>query len=106
MEINFTSIIEKSIKDLIKGKRGDQIANLYHKYWNPINFAIIGVIGILIYLICSPFQVLLGTTLGGALAVFIAWFWIWINSVGPYGYMWGFKAKEKKEKIIKTERLV
>lgn len=97
MEINFTNMIEKTLKDLIKGNRGEQAARLYRKYWNPINFAIVGAVGLLIYfLIGGAFQNLFGW-FGNTLSLAITWFWIWVNSVGPYGYLWGFKKKEKKQ---------
>lgn len=107
MEINITNIIEKTIKDLIKGTRGEQIAKLYRKNWNIANYAIIAGIGVLInYVVQAPLQGTFHWMIANALGIFTAFLWNWINSVGPFGYMWGFGKKGKRyanEPKVKTK---
>ena|SRR5208282_3603054 len=98
MELNFTSMIEKGINSLIKGPRGVQIANLYNKYSNQTNFAIVCIIGLLLYYISNPIFYHGFGWIGSGISLFIAWIWTYVMSVGSLGYMWGFKPKPTKNK--------
>lgn len=103
MEINIPKMIEKTLKDLIGGQKGVQIAKLYQKYWNPINFTIIGLIGVAIYyIIAGIFQVLLGW-FGDLLSIGIAGFCVWSMCLGPFCHWWGFKKQTDDLKILVTE---
>lgn len=73
-----------------------KLDRLYEKLWNPVNYAIVGGIGMGInYLIWA-------LTIGGMpwylsnfVAILCAWSWNWANSVGPLGYLWGFEKREQ-----------
>lgn len=96
MEINIPGMIEKTLKDLIGGQRGTQIARLYRKFWNPINFAIIGLIGVAVYYVTfGIFQALLGW-FGSLLSIGIAGCLVWSMSLGPLCHLWGFKKQDTK----------
>jgi len=89
--------------DLIKSiggkKYGKDLATLYVKFWNPINYALIGGIGVLInYLVWLLFVSFGGLPwfLINAIAIITAWSWNWANSVGPLGWVWGFRERKKK----------
>lgn len=92
-------LIINLVKTVGGRKYGDDLAEFYMKLWNPINYALIGGIGVIInYLVW-----LLLIKLGGlpwffinGLAIIIAWSWNWANSVGPLGWAWGFKQRRKK----------
>lgn len=88
--MDITTEIEKTIKSMFKGPRGDQVANLYHKYSSLINFTIIYGIGILL----NTFLVNLNSFLG----IIIALVWTWVMTVGPLGHLWGFKPTPEKKK--------
>lgn len=102
MEINVQKIIEKiffaignEVGKLFKKQYfGEKAVNLYKKYWNPVNYAIIGGIGVGInYLVFSVFINMFAWWFTDMFAIASAWLWNWSMSVGPLGYMWGFKTK-------------
>jgi len=67
---------------------------VYEKLWNPINYACVGGIGVLInYLIFAMLISLFPWWITNAIAILVAWSWNWGMSVGPLGYLWGFKKK-------------
>lgn len=78
-----TKIVEDTINSLA-GSRGLQAVRLYRKYGNPVNFAIVCVIGVVFYFVLSNLAL-------GFLGLGVGWFWVWLNSVGPFGHWWGFK---------------
>jgi len=70
---------------------------IYERLWNPMNYAIIGGIGVVInYLVWLLLQPMFVWWVTNALAILIAWTWNWSNSVGPLGFLWGFKEKGEK----------
>ena len=81
----------------IGGKKyGEDLANLYAKFWNPINYALIGGFGVIInYLVWLLFVSSSGLPwfFINAIAIIMAWSWNWANSVGPLGWLWGFKKR-------------
>ena len=91
--MSITNQIEKTISATIKGTRGAQIANLYHKYAMLINSMIVCAIGLWLYIIIS---LLLGS-LGFIFGFIVAWMWIYINIVGPLAHFWGFDTQKQKE---------
>jgi len=102
MEFNFTQLIEKTLKNFIGGKRGEQISKIYMAYWNPINYAIVGGIGVLLnYLIWATLNNAFDWWITNAMAIIVTWGWNWIMSVGPLGYMWGFKTQKNVSKQSK-----
>lgn len=101
MKVDITQIIEKTLRDMIKGKWGNTLANIYQKYWNPANFVIIGLIGVLLnYFITNIFHDFFGNVLG----IIAMLGWIWLMSVGPLGYIWGFGKKEKKDSKVDLQK--
>jgi hypothetical protein len=94
---NFTPIMQLIFKGLWKIPYfGEALTKIYVKAWNPINYAIIGGIGVLINM------ALLGSTLpympwfiSNIIAIGCAWLWNWINAVGPLCHHWGFKRQDK-----------
>jgi len=80
-------------------KYGPNLANLYLQFWNPINYALIGGVGIIINYLVWLLFVSFGSLpwfFINALAIITAWSWNWANSVGPLGWLWGFKGRDKK----------
>lgn len=78
-----------------------QLQNLYVRLWNPVNYAVIGGIGISInYLVNAILLNYMAWYFSNFVAILIAWSWNWANSVGPIGFLWGFEKKEK-EKWVK-----
>ena len=76
-----------------------KIGNLYDKFWNPINYAIIGGIGVAInYAVWVALQNIFVWWMTNAFAIIVAWSWNWSMSVGPFGWLWGFKKKKEKQK--------
>ncbi len=91
---NLTQTIEKLIKDLFKGPRGEQISRLYTAYWNPINFAIVFLIGAMLnFLFASIFHDLFGAIISNLTMLL----WCWVMTVGPLGYVWGFGQPKSKQ---------
>jgi len=94
---NFTPLMNLIFKGLRKiPYAGEALTKIYVKGWNPINYALIGGVGVLINMI------ILGSTLqylpwfvSNAIAIGCAWMWNWINAVGPLCHHWGYKRKEK-----------
>ena len=91
-----------SLAKTLGGKKyGSDLANFYLRLWNPINYAMIGGIGVVI-----NYSVwLLFVTLGGlpwffinGIAIITAWSWNWANSVGPLGWLWGFKERKNERR--------
>lgn len=92
----FKELVAKIIKQLFK-HRGEQI---YERFWNPINYAIIGGIGVLInYMVWSAFVNVYDWWFTNALAIISAWLWNWSMSVGPFGYLWGFTQQKEVMKL-------
>lgn len=87
MEFDITDQIEKTINATIKGPRGVQIANIYHKYSNIINFCIVYGIGIFLY---TTLQ-----NLNFFLAIIVALLWTYVMTIGPLGHIWGFKTSKQ-----------
>lgn len=102
MGFNFTNMIDKLLKGAMPGKRGEQISRLYHAYLNPVNFAIVCAIGVLLYFVVGGIFQIFGW-IGIALSWVVAWFWIWSQSVGPFGHLWGFSEKKTKSPKPKTK---
>ena len=72
-----------------------KIGEFYNKFWNPVNYAIIGGTGILINMtILLPASTILPLWIANLIAIFCAWTWNWTMSVGPFGWIWGFKEKQ------------
>lgn len=75
-------------------KLNPSLGKLYLRFWNPINYAIIGGTGVLINY--AVFAILIPSFpwwYTNAIAIAVAWFFNWINSVGPLGYLWGFRKR-------------
>lgn len=90
----------KAILDLLTSidKKGT-LASIYERLWNPINYAIIGGIGVGLNMLIAWFFwsfLPMNWWLINLIAIVGAWTWNWLNSVGPLGYLWGFKKKEEK----------
>lgn len=72
------------------------LTKLYNSFWNPINYAIIGGIGLLInMIILLTLALILPLWLANLVAILTAWSWNWSMSVGPFGWLWGFKERSK-----------
>ena len=83
--------------DLKLMKKGEFLTTLYKRLWNPVNYAIVGGIGVLINFLVWIILLKMGFQwwITNIAAILFAWIWNWSNSVGPFGYLWGF-AKRKK----------
>ena len=74
-----------------------KVGDLYVKFWNPINYVIICGTGVLINMsVLLPLSNLFPLWLANLFAIGTAVCWNWANTVGTFGWLWGFK--EKKEK--------
>jgi len=77
-------------------KLNPKIGKLYDNLWNPINYALVGGIGVLInYLIWFFLQASFPWWITNAFAIGSAWLFNWSMSVGPFGWLWGFREKKK-----------
>jgi len=47
-------------------------------------------------LVLLPLSNVLPLWIANLVAILIAWTWNWANSVGPLGFLWGFKEKGEK----------
>jgi hypothetical protein len=75
-----------------------RVHKLYERLWNPVNYAVVGGIGVIInYLIWLVTAGSMPWYLSNFLAILTAWSWNWANSVGPLGFLWGFEKKEEKK---------
>lgn len=89
-----------SIKTVGGKKYGEDLAKLYVKFWNPVNYALIGGIGVFINYLMWLFLISLTGLpwwLINGVAIVTAWSWNWANSVGPLGWVWGFKERKAKD---------
>ena len=76
-----------------------KIGDLYDNFWNPINYIIVCGIGVLVNMsVLLPLSNLFPLWLANLFAIGTAVCWNWANTVGTFGWLWGFK--EKKEKKI------
>lgn len=76
---------------------GGALSTFYLKMSNPFNYAVVGFIGVLInYLVNGLLIGSLTWWISNALAILAAWLWNWSQSVGPFGWIWGFKQRKKK----------
>lgn len=72
--------------------KGFQFDAFYVKLWNPINYAIIGGIGVIInFLVWMATIQALPWFLSNFLAIICAWAWNWSQAVGPFCKHWGFE---------------
>ena len=72
-----------------------KLGSLYVRLWNPVNYAIVGGIGVIInYIVNGVMLSYLAWYFSNALAILTAFVWNWANSVGPLGHYWGFPQKE------------
>lgn len=77
---------------------GGALSRIYIKFSNPLNYAMVGFIGVLInYLVNGLLIGSLTWWVSNALAIMGAWVWNWSQSVGPFGWIWGFKGRQKKD---------
>jgi len=77
-------------------KLNPKIGKLYDSLWNPINYAIVGGIGVLInYLFWFFLQMSFPWWITNAFAIGSAWLFNWSMSVGPFGWLWGFRERKK-----------
>ena len=75
---------------------GSWMARQYVKFWNPVNYAIIGGIGVIINFILFAATIkIMPWYFCNIISIGSAWMWNWSNSVGPLGVHWGFKKNEK-----------
>jgi len=78
---------------------GAALSKVYLKGSNPFNYAVVGFIGVLINYLVNGLLIGSLTWWGSnALAILTAWLWNWSQSVGPFGWIWGFKKRLKKKK--------
>lgn len=76
-----------------------KLGSIYAKLWNPINYMIVGSIGVGINFAVNAFLLsYLFWVFSNALAILTAFVWNWANSVGPFGHYWGFPRKEEEHK--------
>ena len=91
--------IPEAIFGILKGNK--RLADLYKRMWNPINYALIGGVGVGInYLIFALLIGMMPWFFTNIIAIICAWSWNWANSVGPLGFLWGFSKKSAKD--VKT----
>jgi len=73
-----------------------KLQDLYVRFWNPANYALIGSIGVAInYLVWLLLQSSFPWFITNFLAILTAWGWNWLNSVGPLAYLWGFRKRKE-----------
>jgi putative flippase GtrA len=81
-------------------RAGQWLQRRYLELWNPANYAIVGGIGVIInyavWALLLHFLPWLPWFLNNALAILTAWSWNWANSVGPWGWIWGFKKRGRR----------
>jgi hypothetical protein len=71
-----------------------RIGLLYDKSWNLANYAIVCGIGVLINMsILLPVSKIFPLWLANLFAILTAWMWNWSMSVGPFGWLWGFRER-------------
>lgn len=89
--------IKGFIESLLKGPKNKWILDLYVRFWNPVNYAIVGGFGVIINYVVWAGLMIIGWPwfVINALAILAAWSWNWSNSVGPFGYLWGFQKNDK-----------
>lgn len=81
-------------------KHGRALKRYYVLFWNPINYLLVGGIGVLINM--AVWALLLNMLPGfpwfltNTLAILAGWGHNWAFSVGPYGWVWGFKKRGQK----------
>lgn len=90
---------------------------IYERLWNPINYVIVGGVGVIINMLVSAlfwaflripdiwliFFCIPTWFSINAIAISIAWLWNWANSVGPLGWAWGFRQKGGKKNANKRK---
>jgi len=71
----------------------DWLYRRYLRLWNPINYMIIGGIGVLVNFLVQIPLMFVGVpwVFQNAAGILTAFIWNWSQSVGPFGYLWGFK---------------
>jgi hypothetical protein len=68
-----------------------KVEQIYERYWNPINYAVIGGIGVLINMALMNFTItFMNWLFADLISILVAWSWNWSQSVGPFGHYWGF----------------
>lgn len=73
------------------------LAKTYARLWNPINYLVVGGIGTIInFLVWFILGNMFAWWITNTLAILTAFLWNWSNSVGPFGWVWGFKKREEK----------
>lgn len=71
------------------------LEGFYEHYWNPLNYMVIGAIGVLINTIVMALTLpLMFWLFADFIAILSAWTWNWSQSVGAFGYLWGFNKHE------------
>jgi hypothetical protein len=75
-----------------------KMAGFYEKLWNPINYGIIGGIGVVInYIVNIELMLYMPWFISNGLAILTAFVWNWANSVGPLGHYWGFPRRAESK---------
>lgn len=73
-------------------------SRLYIRLLSPFNYALVGGIGVLINYFVWSFLLWAMPWLPwffiNGLAIIVAWSWNWANSVGPWGWFWGFRKRK------------
>jgi len=80
----FPRLILKIVKTLTRDERWQK---MYVKYMSLVNYAVVFAIGLGINMAIQHW-----------LAIIVFFFWNWLFTVGPLGYLWGFSSKSKTAK--------
>lgn len=73
-------------------KINPRLGDAYDVAWNPINYGIIGGIGVIInYAVQFALMSFMPWYVTNALAIICAWVWNWQNATGAWAYRWGFR---------------
>lgn len=91
--------IPKAVISLLANiDKHQRLVHLYAQFWNPINYAVVGGIGVIInFTVWLMLSTIFPWWIVNTLAILCAWSWNWANSVGPLGYLWGFKKQNDND---------
>jgi len=76
---------------------GEKTKKLYLEWMSLVNYTLVMAVAYVIYVgLTRAVRLLALGWIGDALAVVLAFYWSWSQTVGPFGWVWGFSYGRKE----------
>jgi len=103
METKDLAFFPRLILEVIRVFTPDERWQRFYLRWmNFMNYAVVCGIGVIIY--STIFRGFIGFWWANMVAGFTAFLWLYVMTVGPFRYLWGFRPKPPRKEKRENER--